>query len=286
MAVAESMASLSETGVTLDEVIASLPSDLVDSFGLMQQSSTVASTAFEVAAESIATDSMQAANDAEHAINNAVASIASATKAAGSDLSSLGSVISSVASAAASAARDAASAAASANSAARAAGRAEDRAAHAANRAATSADKAASADINGSHATGLPSVPFDGYRAELHKGEMIVPANVASWMRGAGVPVQTSVTTTEPTVIDARPIFQSRRTVSGNDDLRRENNELRQELKETNKRLDRIYQAIESGNVQRAKSDREKIDVAKETRDAAHDNNRINDRKQVAGGFR
>lgn len=31
--------------------------------------------------------------------------------------------------------------------------------------------------LNGSHATGLSYVPFDGYVAELHKGERIVPAS-------------------------------------------------------------------------------------------------------------
>ncbi|MEW9586622.1 phage tail length tape measure family protein [Paraburkholderia sp. DGU8] len=34
--------------------------------------------------------------------------------------------------------------------------------------------RAQSAAINGSHAGGLDSVPFDGYRAELHKGEAVV----------------------------------------------------------------------------------------------------------------
>lgn len=38
---------------------------------------------------------------------------------------------------------------------------------------------------NGSHANGLDFVPFDGYRAELHQGEMVLPAHVAQSVRGA-----------------------------------------------------------------------------------------------------
>lgn len=37
--------------------------------------------------------------------------------------------------------------------------------------------------INGSHAGGLDYVPFDGYVAELHRGEMVLPANQANMMR-------------------------------------------------------------------------------------------------------
>lgn len=38
--------------------------------------------------------------------------------------------------------------------------------------------------VNGSHASGLDYVPFDGYIAELHRGEMVVPAEEASMLRG------------------------------------------------------------------------------------------------------
>jgi len=38
--------------------------------------------------------------------------------------------------------------------------------------------------VNGSLACGLDYVPFDGYIAELHKGEMVVPAEEASMLRG------------------------------------------------------------------------------------------------------
>lgn len=37
--------------------------------------------------------------------------------------------------------------------------------------------------INGSHANGLDRVPFDGYIAELHEGEMVVPKKQASLLR-------------------------------------------------------------------------------------------------------
>lgn len=40
--------------------------------------------------------------------------------------------------------------------------------------------------INGSHATGLDYVPFDGYVAELHKGEMVLPASVSEQIRNLG----------------------------------------------------------------------------------------------------
>lgn len=39
--------------------------------------------------------------------------------------------------------------------------------------------------VFGSHATGLDRVPFDGYIAELHKGEMVLPASVAETVRQA-----------------------------------------------------------------------------------------------------
>jgi tape measure domain-containing protein len=36
---------------------------------------------------------------------------------------------------------------------------------------------------DGSHANGLMSVPFDGYRAELHRGEMVLPANQVDYLK-------------------------------------------------------------------------------------------------------
>ena len=42
-----------------------------------------------------------------------------------------------------------------------------------------------SRSIDGSHAAGLSYVPFDGYRAELHEGEMVIPAAMADRMRSA-----------------------------------------------------------------------------------------------------
>ena len=37
--------------------------------------------------------------------------------------------------------------------------------------------------VDGSHASGLDYVPFDGYIAELHRGEMVVPAEEARGLR-------------------------------------------------------------------------------------------------------
>lgn len=42
---------------------------------------------------------------------------------------------------------------------------------------------ASSSGTDGSHASGLDYVPFDGYIAELHKGEMVVPADEARMLR-------------------------------------------------------------------------------------------------------
>lgn len=40
--------------------------------------------------------------------------------------------------------------------------------------------------VDGSYATGLDYVPFDGFIAELHRGEMIIPAKEASQLRNGG----------------------------------------------------------------------------------------------------
>ncbi len=37
--------------------------------------------------------------------------------------------------------------------------------------------------LHGSHAKGHPNIPFDGYRAELHKSEMVLPAEIANSIR-------------------------------------------------------------------------------------------------------
>ncbi|NPA72671.1 MAG: hypothetical protein GXO35_07565 [Gammaproteobacteria bacterium] len=44
-----------------------------------------------------------------------------------------------------------------------------------------------SVGVDGSHATGLSNVPFDGYRAELHKDEAIIDARTMSGMRKYGI---------------------------------------------------------------------------------------------------
>lgn len=45
--------------------------------------------------------------------------------------------------------------------------------------------------VNGSHAGGLDYVPFDGYIAELHKGEMVVPAAESNFLRSGGITAAT-----------------------------------------------------------------------------------------------
>jgi hypothetical protein len=44
--------------------------------------------------------------------------------------------------------------------------------------------------VNGSHANGLDSVPFDGYRANLHRGEKVLTSAEASDYRGGAKAVQ------------------------------------------------------------------------------------------------
>lgn len=44
--------------------------------------------------------------------------------------------------------------------------------------------------VNGSHATGLDSVPFDGYRAELHRGEKVLTSAEANDYRGGAAAIK------------------------------------------------------------------------------------------------
>ena len=44
--------------------------------------------------------------------------------------------------------------------------------------------------LHGSHYNGLDYVPFDGYRAELHRGEMVVPKAQSDFLRMGGIVVE------------------------------------------------------------------------------------------------
>ena len=60
-------------------------------------------------------------------------------------------------------------------------------------------DVAVNGKVNGSHANGLDYVPFNGYIAELHRGEMVVPAAKARQLRNGTTgerPIIINVTTT------------------------------------------------------------------------------------------
>lgn len=48
--------------------------------------------------------------------------------------------------------------------------------------------------VDGSFASGLNFVPFDGFVAELHRGEMVVPANLAESLRSLGISAKRSIT--------------------------------------------------------------------------------------------
>lgn len=58
--------------------------------------------------------------------------------------------------------------------------------------------------IDGSHSTGLANVPFDGYRAELHKGESVLTAQQSNTLRSAGILKENSDGTPELN-IDNKP---------------------------------------------------------------------------------
>lgn len=55
--------------------------------------------------------------------------------------------------------------------------------------------------ISGSHATGLNSVPYDGYIAELHKGEMVIPARQSERIRAAGGSIDNVDQMVQPTSV-------------------------------------------------------------------------------------
>lgn len=60
--------------------------------------------------------------------------------------------------------------------------------------------------VQGSYALGLDYVPFDGFIAELHKGEMVVPATQAEKMRsgaetGSSVTISSESSTTDATIL-------------------------------------------------------------------------------------
>ncbi len=57
--------------------------------------------------------------------------------------------------------------------------------------------------VNGSHARGLDYVPFDGYVAELHQGEMVVPKREAAMLREAYDHASTSGSSIERTIHNA-----------------------------------------------------------------------------------
>ena len=80
---------------------------------------------------------------------------------------------------------------------------------------------ASSSGVNGSHAGGLSYVPFDGYVAELHKGERVLTANEASEYRrdektkGGGVTVVQNIYSQAKTAADLmqEALYQQERAV-------------------------------------------------------------------------
>ena len=109
-------------------------------------------------------------------------------------------------------------------------------------------------EIQGSHATGLSYVPMDGYVAELHRGEMVIPNNVASWMRNAGVPTPS---------VAMPPTSKS----AANDDLltneivmlRKELEQMRNDNKVHAETRDALLGGIESASADNVQVNRESI---------------------------
>lgn len=86
---------------------------------------------------------------------------------------------------------------------------------------AKSLENKASVVLDGSHATGLSVVPFDGYQAELHQGEAVIDARTMKGLRQYGIPV-------------------TRQASSSDASLLRELQALRTELKQTKDELTAI----------------------------------------------
>lgn len=131
------------------------------------------------------------------------------------------------------------------------------------------AERAKAARINGSHATGLWNVPFDGYIAELHRDEMVVPAHTAGRLRELPMRDQP-----QPLPLPNFPLLDRNDQHELMRDLLNENKQLRKEL---SARLDKIekhgaagvavQQAGFNGQISEAKkSNRALEDMASESR--------------------
>lgn len=117
-------------------------------------------------------------NSSNAALTSAGAAVSKLAGTVTGAMAALGSALNALAVAAAQAAAKAASAAAAAQASAIAAQRS----------ATPVASNNTSTRANGSHALGLRTVPFDGYRAILHQGEAVIPARDAAILR-LGMPV-------------------------------------------------------------------------------------------------
>ena len=78
---------------------------------------------------------------------------------------------------------------------------------------ANSSVRSGRAILNGSHADGLDYVPFDGYVAELHRGEMVIPRSQADVMRSMGISTEMADTMTRS--VPVGPSYRSSVPSSG-----------------------------------------------------------------------
>lgn len=119
--------------------------------------------------------------------------------------------------------------------------------AQAAQNAAKNASSGGLGGIAGSFATGLDYVPRDGFVAELHKGEMVVPADIAEGLRAAGVYAQ-QPSANAPSVAVSRPNNTSDGVVTELRALRKEVEALRQDNAESSSRSNNILGNIAGTN--------------------------------------
>lgn len=69
--------------------------------------------------------------------------------------------------------------------------------------------------LDGSHATGLERVPYDGYRAELHRGEAVLTAGQSNALRSAGILSSNSDGTPSLNMETKAPTLTGMRTHAG-----------------------------------------------------------------------
>ncbi|WP_241006823.1 hypothetical protein [Vreelandella venusta] len=124
--------------------------------------------------------------------------------------------------------------------------------------------------VNGSHASGAWNIGFDGYLAELHKGEMVVPAGPANALRelatsGASVP-KLSMSSPRDMPMPSVPLPQF--PTLGNSDVLQVLQDVKRELIDTRKQNKTLHaenaRLLAAANAQRGSGFLREIDAIKE----------------------